>query len=790
MMEKKKIRGNIRLVALFLALVLLFSACSGGSGTVAQGESGGVSAAQMGLFADYMFVPDFLDIPTIQNNIAGTMAYNGRIYYHFVDHPSHDFPEDFDPETFDWSTWEPPTPAMVIASMLPNGSDFQEIRIDFDGGSVEMAGLHIADNGNFRLLMIEREWDPNRGETTNVFLTELDHAGNQTFSMELDVVPPNTQWFGISQALVTAEGYILVSAWLDRGDALLALDPNGNMLFNVEINSVRAIAQGKNGGIFLSGGEMIGDNWVETLRELDLATGNLGDSIVTGLSSINSIHTPGQNMDFDLLLEDGMHLFGFDLATGELSLLLNWIESGIAAQWGRNLSFLDDGRIAVISSDWDDNVEGGWRTEFILLTQTARANLPVREVITIGGTSFWGDIRQRIVDFNRTSQTHRIEIIDYSIYNTPDDWTAGRNRLFAELAIGQGPDILWGDSFDMGTLIDREVFIDLNPFLASDPVLSRSDFFPSVLATLETSDGALRALTQGFGIQTMVGLTEQVGHIENWTMSEMQNLIETANAQGMEFPLGEWMTGDRFVLTALQFSGDQFINWETGAVDLDNDAFIALLEAAVGLPQEMDMNNQEWISEHEHILNNNQILMNHWISGPQGLQEIRATFQDFTVLGLPTPQGGGHLIMARELIGISAASTQQEAAWQFIREGFLPEAPVAGWSLPARIDHFEEVLAEAMVQEYWTDEDGVEHPQSHGGIGWGNFMVMLYALTQEDAVLLREIIDTANLTARWDNTVSDMLTEELLPFLAGDRSAADTARILENRVAIYMSERG
>ena len=69
-------------------------------------------------------------------------------------------------------------------------------------------------------------------------------------------------------------------------------------------------------------------------------------------------------------------------------------------------------------------------------------------------------------------------------------------------------------------------------------------------------------------------------------------------------------------------------------------------------------------------------------------------------------------------------------------------------------------------------------------------MISLYAMTEAEAYSLRTIVESATLMGRFDETVMEMVAEELLPFLAGDRSAADTARILNNRIQTYLSEQG
>jgi len=62
-------------------------------------------------------------------------------------------------------------------------------------------------------------------------------------------------------------------------------------------------------------------------------------------------------------------------------------------------------------------------------------------------------------------------------------------------------------------------------------------------------------------------------------------------------------------------------------------------------------------------------------------------------------------------------------------------------------------------------------------------------MTEEEARGFRAIIETASLIGHFDETVMEMLEEETLPFFNGGRSATDTARILQNRIQIFLNER-
>ena len=62
------------------------------------------------------------------------------------------------------------------------------------------------------------------------------------------------------------------------------------------------------------------------------------------------------------------------------------------------------------------------------------------------------------------------------------------------------------------------------------------------------------------------------------------------------------------------------------------------------------------------------------------------------------------------------------------------------------------------------------------------------ALSEEEAKELRELVRNASISTGRDDMVTLIISEELEPFFAGNRSAADTAEIIQKRAAIYLAE--
>jgi multiple sugar transport system substrate-binding protein len=75
-------------------------------------------------------------------------------------------------------------------------------------------------------------------------------------------------------------------------------------------------------------------------------------------------------------------------------------------------------------------------------------------------------------------------------------------------------------------------------------------------------------------------------------------------------------------------------------------------------------------------------------------------------------------------------------------------------------------------------------------LGLDNIMndVLLYPVTEEQAERFDEIAQSANLEIGRDGVVMDIINEELTAFLAGNKSAEETARVVQSRIQIYVNE--
>ena len=504
-----------------------------------------------------------------------------------------------------------------------------------------------------------------------------------------------------------------------------------------------------------------------------------------------------------MYIVDDHALFGFHLDAWENAVILNWMEARVSAPMRTAVFRLHAATREQISILTSEQIGGDWQTEFAVLTPTLRADMPEREIITLGGIAVTsGMVANQVAEFNLRSHTHQIEIVEYRpIGYAAADWDAARARFFMDIMSGQGPDIIWDVFASFSPLIEAGVLLDLYTFLDADPELYRSMFFPNILSLAEAQDGSLVMMPYAFRITTWVGMGETVGNIESWTFSQMRIMVEQAADENMNpiatNGIGMTMSAWELLMNALRNSDSGFIDWTENTADLDNEDFIDFLELIANLPHDpagFSIDSHQYSAA--RMQSGEQLLSYEIIDSVNMYQMYRFVFgEDMVFIGYPSRGGGAHSASFPG-ISINASSAHPEAAWQFIRQFLMPDLDLNPWltgeaSIPLRIDELEAQIEDAMTPRFETDARGnqVEVPRRHYSVNLTRD-VPLYAMTEAQAREFRSIIESVN--RRWlqNAAVEDIIQEELLPFLAGNRSAADTARIMQNRVQTFLWERG
>jgi len=754
---------------------------------------------------EFVFVPEIISLPDGVNDMRNIVYSNGRLVFASSVPVSED-------------SWET---IPKLYTMNLDGSNMSELTgytplshpDPTVEGSVNIVSLTVDDAGN--LWVFEsgyfysdntpddfdgEEWDRWQfreflGEMMKV--RKLDINGVEILSIDTDhISPPNAEFFHIMTSAIDNAGNIYIAVYFNTqaGDnyEVVVLGNDGSIRSRIELDDwINQLISMPDGSVAIVGWMLGPDGHSQQVRKIDLGTGTLGESLDLPRQAWRFF--PG-NADYTVLFQQNNDpLFGLDAETGESIRLISWIEIGILPDGLENVLLLPDGRILVTNRTWSNT--GSFMDssfELIFLTKTPYSEIPERIVLTLAAAWLSWDLRAPIIEFNRTNQRYRIHVIDYSEFNTDDDWSVGFTRLTTDIIAGNIPDILDLNGLPFHQYVSRGLLEDIYPLLDSDPELSRNDFIQSILRAAET-DGRLYRIFPQFWVNSVIGHPSVVGPNMGWNMSEFSAVL-AANPQA-DMPMGQWLTKMNFLTSAVFFSLEEYVNWQTGNVYFDTGGFAQLLEFANRFPADFDWNDWDdsmgWIGEDEMIASGRQIMSQASVGG---FDQIHQYFRNFggeiVFKGFPTESRNGNSLSLGTSLAITTSCVDKDGAWEFIRTILTADwqRNNISWAFPLNQTVFDEMVVTAMTareddsMDTWAQPGGVIRMPTMPGFGHDD------PLTQAQINQVLALIDSVTSITDYNQALMEIIQEGAEDFFNGRGSAQDAARIIQSRARILVSE--
>lgn len=550
------------------------------------------------------------------------------------------------------------------------------------------------------------------------------------------------------------------------------------------------------------------DSWIQAMgvsaegqvvyASWDSVTGgnviNIIDPATRNVSKTCSNNVPEQNgncsivpgIESGIIMSSSKGLTEYDLNTETATELLAWLDSDISGDNIDTFTVLADGRVLALSTIYSND---GTRAEAVYLTKTPYAEMPEREILTLGIMYTSQDINNAVVNFNKNNDKYRIQVIDYGTdYSSEEEYNDAITRFNNALTSGNGPDIFNTEIINMSMMAQKGVMEDLNPYLEADADLKREDLFESVLEAYSI-DGKLYCIPNNFYVMTVMGKASEVGDTPGWTLDELMALMDS-KPEGTE--VLEYATKELILQLSMIYNFDSYIDWETGECSFNGEEFVKVLEFADRFVSEEDYSySEDGPSTPSKIQDGTLMLMNTTISSVQEYQMYSAMFgEPITMIGYPSSEGNGSGISGANTFAVNARSANKEAAWEFIKY-LLSEEYYADnniWGFPTVISEYDKVNAEYMKAEYYEDENGNQVEMSKGSWGWDDFNVELYAATEEEVAAITELINQCDCSYNYDTQLVQIITEEAAPFFEGQKTAQEVADIIQSRVKMYVNE--
>lgn len=741
----------------------------------------------------FIYIADYVDMPKSISSMDNMCFIDDTIYFCEYGKISTQEPLPNDPKPGDDNYWEG----------MYDLYGYKLSKVNLDGSGYETLTNYesiVSQEGNMHannsIVSLRSTADNTLWICENVNYYSYDAQGNwqdggsQNFVRQLDLTGKELQRIDISSLQNTANTgeYFYISQ--------MQVDDTGNIYLACNDTGLKVILSGgqasfditSDGGIgnvlLLSDGSVAACGWGNEgleLKKVDLESKSFGEAISLPNRAYNLFNGGGE---YDVYYQDSNNLFGYNVSKQESVKLINWIDSDIDSNNMGSILPLNDGRIIATIYDYSYTSSAN-SIQLAVMSKHDRSEIAEKETITLAAMWLDSNIRSQIIKFNRSNPDYRIQVTDYSEFNTEEDYSAGITKLSTEIITGKVPDIICVNSdMPIQQYAAKGLLEDLYTYIDNDSELSRDKLL--MLQAMET-DGKLYTVSPSFSITTVMGATSMVGDTPGWTLKDLLDLMN----QHPEASAFAYVDQNSIMNYMCAVDMDSFVNWQTGECNFNSQDFIELLEFAKTFPKEINY-DEEMESEATLIQTGKVLLYPISLADFNEYQIYKAMFGgEVTYIGFPTSNGVGHVAALNNTISISSKCKNKDAAWSFVRILLSKDYQHNNiwYGFPTNKDAFQYLVTKAMATEEYVDEYGdTIYPVTGNEWGWDNITVKIKPLDQANYDQIMDVINNTTKTFKYDEKMFSIISEETGAFFSGVKSAQETAELIQNRISTYVNE--
>lgn len=701
-------------------------------------------------------------------------------------------------------------------------------------GSVNCYNMIGSDDGTLWMLVnvyatqyeLPDDFDPNTDSKWNYPSTDINGSylmhiaadGSTIASLDLSDTNNEDNEDGMSGNLssfaVDAAGNLYVSDY----NNIYVLDAEGNVQFKLDGSQY-------NGSLCRLNAQQVGVMWYNYTDDvnaadengqyfvpIDLETKDWGEKVKLP-SNVESI-LPGDDA-YDFYYTYNNNIYGYAAKTDTKEKLVDWLACDVDTNNMSGYAMLSDSRVAALMQDWSTDPT---TYQLIVLHRVDASEIKEKKVLTLACMYLDWNLRSMIVEYNKTNDEYRINVVDYSEYATDDDYNAGVTKLTTEIISGSVPDIFLTSNLPIDKYAAKGVIADLNTFMDGGNGLSRDYFVPQVMSALE-KDGKLYELPTSFSVQTAYALSSIASQYDTWNVAAVQDAMTQLQEGATVFSDG-W-TKNTALSNCLSRNLSAFVDWTTGKCEFDSEAFQQLLAFCNSFPAETSdgdgaiayassadiaVDDAMWESDATRITNGKQLMSTTGMySFDSYIWNVYAIRDKITFTGYPTEDGSGSSFELQMPMAISSVTKYPDAAWDFvcsiIKKMNTIDENNYYYGFPISQAAFDAEMTDIMTEQYQLDENGEQVDWDGDGEPdkaiRGSYETMengetvykdVYALTQEDIDQILGVINSTRSVYDYDQEILDIITDEVAAYFAGDKDVQTTASMIQSRVNLYVQE--
>lgn len=662
-----------------------------------------------------------------------------------------------------------------------NGKDMIQTKLVLKKGE-KAELLSINSKGQYYLLtsiFVKKK------EREQYYLHILKEDGTSAKRYHLKEEEKNPIYIGKGRAVIMEDGSVLATGYQDQKVYFFDSKGNNKKQFDFR-NEVMGIFLAGDGNYYIYGCD---DSEINTIvKKLDLEKGFSKEIALNDSYQKNSpdIFAGKETI---LYLNYRSKVFSFDLTEGNIKPLFDWINIGINEDNIREVFFIDDNSFLIVEKTEQAKIG------FVIVKRVENKEVEEKKVLTLACTKLNKKVKEHILDFNRKERDYQIEVKDYSEYED------AVNALNLDMISGQIPDILCMDGLPIDRYQKKGILTDLYPLMEEDKEVKKEDFIDSVRNAAE-QDGKLFIMGSTFCLNALVGSKELLKDKDYITLKDLEKIYKTMSGDSVFI---DFMSRQDFPCSVVCDQMENYINWESGEVFFNTKEFIEVLEFSKNFPDRKDV----YIGKNKSAKDGTILLKKFSFTQLDMIQEYDKIWKNSggcSVVGYPKQEKDTKISMEFQepAFAITEQCSEKKGAWKFLHQFFTYEYQVQGGNdvfhsllgIPVRKDALKKKLMYATTVKSYTEKDGTRIEPINTISQDGEYEIKIGPLSKKEVKKIYSIIDRIGRIGISYNIATDMTTqkvceiieEELGAFFAEDKTAEETAEIIQNRIKLYVSE--
>lgn len=369
-------------------------------------------------------------------------------------------------------------------------------------------------------------------------------------------------------------------------------------------------------------------------------------------------------------------------------------------------------------------------------------------------------ITSPVDSFNEHNANYQIVMRNYELSMDENDVYSTAKVI----AAGEYPDIILSPYTSQVDIFLKNGWLeDLTPYIEKSTEYSMEDFSPVILSAY-TKEGKLFALPDSIYFEALYGPTETLGE-GNWNLEEfLVWLQEHPQAGGMVMTRRQIFDACSDCLLKKYIQGNE--------AHFDEVSFCNFLARFRALQRKDSYSQKEAMEMYENAMERVSTL----IYSPSSIAGLEIdTGIDLTVKGFPSNDEIPGVYITSPAASIVSSSRVKEGAYEFLEYymGYAPSILLGDLKKPNSVRFF-------TINSYWE-------------IGIDALLEIEYeedkTISSEQIAKMESIMQYAKLKDYSNNTLKEIIWEELLEYLDSDKDEESSSRAIQNRVQLYLDEK-